>query len=684
VTRLLEYLVPGIADGSIYAICALGLVLTYKTSGVFNFAHGALAAAAAYAFYQFRNRNHLPWPVAAILALIIVGLIGGLLLERLAGWLSSAPPVTLVVATVGLLVFLQSLATAVYGASNIDDFRPFLPQSGFHVGHVTVSGSDMIIAALALGTAVGLYYFFQRARLGVSMTAVVDDPNLLSLQGVNPANVRRIAWILGATFAGISGELLAPELGVSVNDLILLVITAYGAAAIGLFDSLPLTFLGGLLIGVAVDVLPAYLPSSNVTLQSLPRNIPFLILFAVLVFVPARKFTERGMRNVRRLKPIRQYSLTVMGPAMSLAAVGLIVLPFVINRARVDQYSAALGYAVIFASLGLITWTSGQISLCHLAFAAIGASTMGHSLSAGVPWIFALLFAGLIGIPAGAIVAIPANRLSGVYVAVATFGFGILIQQIFYPTFLMFGVLNNIAVPRPHVLGIGFTGDRAYYYLCLIVTALACASILVVLRSRLGRLLRALSNSPVALDAHGANTNLIRVVVFCFSAFLAAIGGALLAGVPQSASGATGGQFDFTVSLVFVAILAFCGRRPLISPFIAAFLYEVIKIYPFFDNETVLKYQGVAFGLLAIMVAVAPGIQAGRLATSRRSSERDRSPVTQRLDDRRLGPIQPSALALGPPVYRSGRSPSNGSLSNGSSSNGAGVRPLGSKTGRQL
>jgi branched-subunit amino acid ABC-type transport system permease component len=269
VTRLLEYLVPGIADGSIYAICALGLVLTYKTSGVFNFAHGALAAAAAYAFYQFRNRNHLPWPVAAILALIIVGLIGGLLLERLAGWLSSAPPVTLVVATVGLLVFLQSLATAVYGASNIDDFRPFLPQSGFHVGHVTVSGSDMIIAALALGTAVGLYYFFQRARLGVSMTAVVDDPNLLSLQGVNPANVRRIAWILGATFAGISGELLAPELGVSVNDLILLVITAYGAAAIGLFDSLPLTFLGGLLIGVAVDVLPAYLPSSNVTLQSL-------------------------------------------------------------------------------------------------------------------------------------------------------------------------------------------------------------------------------------------------------------------------------------------------------------------------------------------------------------------------------------------------------------------------------
>ena len=80
VTRLFEYLIPGLADGSIYAICALGLVLTYKTSGVFNFAHGAVAAAAAYLFYQFRNLDHLSWPLAGLLALSIVALVGGVLL----------------------------------------------------------------------------------------------------------------------------------------------------------------------------------------------------------------------------------------------------------------------------------------------------------------------------------------------------------------------------------------------------------------------------------------------------------------------------------------------------------------------------------------------------------------------------------------------------------------------------
>lgn len=644
-TRLFEYLIPGLADGSIYAIAALGLVLTYKTSGVFNFAHGALAAAAAYGFYQFRYKNHMPWPVAAILALIIVGVIGGLLLEKMAGWLSGAPPVSTVVATVGVLVGLQSLATAIYGDANIDTFQPYLPQSGFHVGTVTVSGAEMIIAALAVGSAIGMYFFFARTQLGLAMTAVVDDPALLSLNGVDPARVRRIAWVIGASFAGISGELLAPTLGVSVNELILLVITAYGAAAIGLFDSLPFTFLGGLLIGIAVDVLPAYLPATNVTLQSLPRNIPFLVLFAALIVVPPRRFPTRGTRTARSFRPVRSVNPQVMAPLMTLALLGLILIPVLTNKARIDNYSTGLGFAIIFASLGLITWTSGQISLAHIAFAAIGATTMGHMLGYHVAWPLALLISGLIVVPAGAIVAIPANRLSGIYVAVATFGFGILIQQLFYPSFLMFGRLNNVVVPRPKLLGISFHGDRAYYYLALIVTVLACASVIVVLRTRLGRLLRGLSGSPVALDAHGASTNQTRVVVFCYSAFLAAIGGAVIGGVSQSASGATGGQFDFTNSLAIVAVLAFCGRRPLISPFIAAFVFSVIKIYPFFDSHNVIKYQGVAFGILAIAVAVAPGVEFRSLGISKRSSERGKG-VARHRNVEAVTRIQPLPLAV--------------------------------------
>jgi branched-subunit amino acid ABC-type transport system permease component len=642
VNQFLTYVVPGIADGAIYALCALGLVLTYKTSGVFNFAHGAVAAAAAYAFYDFRIKQGLPWPIAALLALLLIGVIGGLILERLANWLSAAPTVTVVVATVGVLVFLQSLCTAIYGAADIQ-FAQFLPTSGFHVGKVLVTGGDMIITGLSLGSAVALFYFFGRTRTGKAMTAVVDDPNLLSLQATNPAAVRRFAWVLGSSFAAISGMLLAPTLGVSVNTLILLVIAAYGAAAIGLFDNLPLTVLGGLLIGIAVDYVPSFTDSSHYqTIRLLPRNIPFLVLFAVLVFVPVRKFQQRGVRNARRFRPIRTFSPQVAGAIMATGALGLVVLPNVINQARIVQYSSALGYVIMFASLGLITWTSGQISLCHLGFAAIGATTAGHLLAHGTPWFLAVLVGGLVTVPAGAVVAIPAIRLSGIYVAVATFGFGIVLQQLVYPSPWMFGVLNRVEVPRPHVLGIDFTSDKGYYYLALLVTGISCALVLLVRRSRLGQLLRALSDSPDALDAHGANTTVTRVLVFCIAAFLAGIGGAVLAGVPESASGSAGGTFDFTVSLVFVAVLGFCGRRPLLGPFLAAFFYQVVKIYPGFNDPTAIKYQGVLFGLLAIGVAVAPGLNLSVRGMGKRARERDGGgPVAERFEAEPAKAIQP-------------------------------------------
>ena len=653
----LEYIIPGIADGSVYAICALGLVITYKTSGVFNFAHGAVAAAGAYAFYQFRIRNHMAWPLAMILALLLVGLVGGYLLERMTAALADVPTVNVVVATVGVLVLLQSLATAIYGARDIQ-FREYLPTGGFHVGRVIVSGGDIIITSFALLTAVGLYLFFGRSRLGAALSGVVDNPDLLSLQGFNPDAVRRIAWFVGSAFAGISGMLLAPKLFVSVNTLILVVITSFGAAAIGRFDSLLGTFFGGLLMGIAVDLTPKFLGNTtNVVLQGLPRNIPFLVLFATLLFVPASKFPDREKRAFKRFRPIKEYSPRVMGPALALSILAMAVWPLltihnIIDHAKVNQYSSMLGYMIIFASLALITWTSGQISLCHLAFAALGATTCGHMLGSGVPYPIALLIAGLIAIPAGLIVAVPANRLSGIYVAVATFGFGILLEQVFFPSYLMFGVVNRVRVPRPHILGIDFTSDRGFYYLALIVTVLCCASIIAVRRSRLGRLLRALSDSPVALDAHGANAKLTRILIFAFSAFLAGIGGAVIAGVPGEASGAAGGTFDFTVSLVFVAVLAFCGRRPLLSPFLAAFFYEVLKTLPGFDSETVIKYQGVAFGALAILVAL--GRSSFNFRPSPRMLARERrGPGAERLVAVRRGPIQPlrvAALATAPAV----------------------------------
>ena len=678
--QFLNYLVPGIADGSVYALAALGLVLTYKTSGVFNFAHGALAATGAYVFYEGYVERGMPWPVAFLLSLLVVGVIGGLLLERLATLLASAPTVTTVVATVGLLVLLQSLMTAIYGAADKKS-GDFLPTNGPRVGDVTISYGEMMITGFCLAAALALFAFFGRTRMGRAMTAVVDDPNLLALQKSNPAVVRRLSWILGACFATISGMLLAPKLGVSVNVLVLIVIAAYGAAAVGLFENLPLTVAGAFIIGILVNYLPSQTQKTDsLFLQSMPRNVPFIVLLLVFLLVPARMLTERGVRNARRFKAPKAFPRPVTAAGLGGLLLLLIAVPHVVADTDVTVYSAFVAYAIIFMSLGMLLYMSGMISLCHLGFAAIGATTSGKLMTLGffdwlpvvgdktVSWPVAILIGGLVAIPFGAVVAIPAIRLAGIYVAIATFGFGILLQQAFYLAPVMFDNGALVQHPRPGeefsvpgtskrletvdgtaagLFGIDFSTEKNYYYLALAVFVIMAAIVLLLLRSRLGALLRAMADSPVALEAHGANTNVMRIAVFCLSAFMAGVGGGVLAGVTQSASGSPGGTFDYTVSLIFVAVLGFCGRRPILSPLLAAFAFQVVKIYPPFDNPTMIEYRGVMFGALAIFVAIAPALNLGSLM-GKRGQERDPeiaggggNPIRERID---ASPIRPVTI----------------------------------------
>ena len=147
------YIVTGIADGAIYALAALGLVLTYKTSGIFNFAIGAQAAASAYVFYSLRETVGLPWPIAAIGSMLLVGLVGSLLLERMAYWLTGAPAAMRVVATIGLLVLLESALTGAYGEATIQ-FSAFLPGKGFHIFGVNVLASQLIVVAIAVAATI--------------------------------------------------------------------------------------------------------------------------------------------------------------------------------------------------------------------------------------------------------------------------------------------------------------------------------------------------------------------------------------------------------------------------------------------------------------------------------------------------------------------------------------------------
>jgi ABC-type branched-subunit amino acid transport system permease subunit len=463
----------------------------------------------------------------------------------------------------------------------------------------------------------------------------VDNAPLVGLGGTSPILVRRLAWIIGSCFVSVSGMLLAPDVGVDVNTLTLLVISAFGAAAIGAFNNLPLTFVGGVGLGVASSVM-AYKTATvdSHLVQGLYTNLPFIVLVIALIAYPRRYLIERGVERVRRLRPAPVYSFPVRAATVIAGLALAAVIPFMVG-AKINAYSVGLCYVVIFAGLALVLWTSGQVPLGQMAFAAIGASTFAHVQQHGTPWLLGLLLSGLALIPIAAMLAVLALRLSGVYLAVLTFGFGILIERLFFTTSLMFGESNVSEVGRPRLFGLGTDSDKGYYFAILAVTLVCLALIAVVRTSRLGRLLRGFGDSPAAVRAHGANTTVMGVMVFCVSAFVSGIAGALLAGVTGSAAG---GSFGFTISLTMIAVLLACSvftlgaPMPIMLSVIAAFIYQVSKVY--FTSQFFIDYQGVALGVVAIGVACAPGIRSSLrgLALKRRAFTRSpgRSPARSR------------------------------------------------------
>jgi len=291
-------------------------------------------------------------------------------------------------------------------------------------------------------------------------------------------------------------------------------------------------------------------------------------------------------------------------------------------------YANALGFLVIFASLALLVRISGQISLCQMTFAAIGAAAFGLAIQGGFPWFPAVLIGGLAALPAGAAVAIPSFRLSGLYLAMATFGFALLVQNVFFRTNVMFGdFTHTLHAPRPRVGFVDLQTDKGYYYVALAIALGCLLLVLAVSASRLGRLLRGMADSPAAVDAHGTNTNVTKFLVFCISAFVAGIGGAMLSPVTGSISSPA---YEFSFSLVLVAVLFIAGRHPISAPFIAAALYIVVPAY--ITSGTVQRYIPVAFGATAVVAATLPSLRlAERLRSSTRVRERvGRSPVLAR------------------------------------------------------
>ncbi|HEV7865708.1 MAG TPA: branched-chain amino acid ABC transporter permease, partial [Acidimicrobiia bacterium] len=265
-----------------------------------------------------------------------------------------------------------------------------------------------------------------------------------------------------------------------------------------------------------------------------------------------------------------------------------------------------------------------QISLCQMTFAGIGAAAFGHAIGAGLPWGVAVLLGGLAALPAGAAVALPAFRLSGLYLAMATFSFALLVRDVIFFTPWMFGTRRDevLEAPRPKLGGLHTQTDVGYYYVVLGIAVVCVLVAYGVSRGRLGRLLRAMADAPLAVNAHGTNTSVTKFLVFCVSALLAGIGGAILSPISGSINSLS---YAPVVSLILVAVLFIAGAHPILGSAIASALYILVPGY--ITSTAVQPYIPISFGVLAIASGVLAGRSLrqralGRVQASTRARER--------------------------------------------------------------
>ena len=525
----LAFTIIGIVTGSIYAVAASGLVLTYTTSGIFNFAHGGIGMFMAFVYWTLRFQHGWPAPLALFMVVCVFAPLMGAVIERLLMRnLAGRSTGTSLVVTIGLMVMLMGLAQGLWPPESRQFPEFFGPASGFRLFGIFVTTHQVITIAVAAVSAGAFWYLLNRTRTGTAMRAVVDDRNLAALNGASPARISQLAWAFGAGLAALAGILIAPVLNLEILNLTLIVVVCYAAAVVGQLKSLPRTFIGAMILGL----LTAYLEFRFIHADKIPglrASLPTLMLFAVLLLMPEERLRvgrlagERGPRVPNLMRSVQG------GAVLVVIATGL---SFLLSDANLVRAGQGMALALVMLSLVVLTGYGGQTSLCQMTFVGMGAFAMGRFGGGGNA--LGYLMAPLLAAPLGAIVAFPALRLQGLYLALATMAFGVLAQEMLFPRGWLFGS-GTRDVPRLHLLGLKFDGEQSFFILLAVAFALLAIFVLALRRGRFGRLVSAMRDSPSACTTLGVNLTTTKLGVFALSAAMAGLAGAFYGGLRGSA-----------------------------------------------------------------------------------------------------------------------------------------------------
>jgi ABC-type branched-subunit amino acid transport system ATPase component/branched-subunit amino acid ABC-type transport system permease component len=540
VTELVGYVVSGLVTGAIFALMASGLTLSYAATGVFNFAHGAIGFAAALLFFELTSAH---WPVW-LAGLVVIGgfapLLGYVLHRLMFRGLATAGETAQIVATIGLTIALPALglwlvdvfdlpATTQGASARGLGPRPVHDWQPLHGVHLD---SDQITTfCFAVLAAVALWLLMRHTPLGLRMRATVDRRSLAGLRGINADAASAQAWMLSATLAGLAGVLAVPALGLDASAFTVLLFASATAAVFGRLRSIPWTFAAGLALGVVQNLVAGYADFAE-QVTGLRTAVPVLLLFGGLLVL--NRSRERVAGSIAEDSPPPDYLADLPGWRRALpwglGVLALLIWTFTIGS---DYWTGlvaqGLVLGLIFCSFVVVTGIGGMVNLAQASFAALAALTVGLAFDKGLPLPVALLIGVAAAVAAGIVVALPALRLGGRVLALATLALALLADQVLFQIDAFSNGTIGWKLPA-FSLGFADSNDpRLRIVLLLVLIGLVALLIRNLERSPSGRAILAVRSGPTAALVVGISATKTKIMLFAVASGIAGLGGALYA-----------------------------------------------------------------------------------------------------------------------------------------------------------
>jgi ABC-type branched-subunit amino acid transport system ATPase component/branched-subunit amino acid ABC-type transport system permease component len=556
VSQHVTFLLLGLANGAVFAALGLALVVTHRSSKVMNFGVSSIALLTACLYAGLRRgellllvpglprsvrlADSLPFGTAAVLALVVTALFGLLLYALVFRPLRSEPPVASAVASLGVAVVVAAVITQRLG-TRPPPVATMFPEGKLQLGDVTVAEDKLWLAVSVVAIAVGIWALGRFTRFGLASRAVSQSEKGAHLSGIPADRIAAANWMLSALVAGVAGILIAPFVPPVPIQYTLFIVPALATATLGGFDRLAPAVVGGLAVGMLQSEV-AYLQVQH---SWMPRSgaaelVPLALILLVLV-ARAKPLPGRGVlqsRNLGRAPRPR----SVLAPATVGAVCGGVALAVLGAEWRAALVTSLI-LGLITLSYVVVTGYSGQISLAQLTLAGAAGFLLGPITTewelplvhAHLPFPLAPVAAALGAAVIGVVIGLPAVRIRGLPVAVVTLALAVALEAAWFRnTDLVTSSGKDVAGPTLLGLDLRIGSGLAYPRLgfclmALLVLVVAGAGVARLRTSSLGAAMLAVRANERAAAAAGVDVVRTKVVAFALGAFIAGLGGALLA-----------------------------------------------------------------------------------------------------------------------------------------------------------